>query len=90
MEFSNSLGTYGELIEHGPEGEHMDATVRLVNRATTNQLLGNITRSVEVLGFHEVVPSMNDIFIEAVERYNKDGVVPSVQTENAQNSSLGA
>ncbi|MDP6908420.1 MAG: ABC transporter ATP-binding protein [Flavobacteriales bacterium] len=74
MEFSNSLGTYGELIEHGPEGEHMDATVRLVNDATTNQLLGNIARAVEVLGFHEVVPSMNDIFIEAVERYNKEDV----------------
>ena len=76
MQLSASLGTYGELIDHGPEGDHMDATVRLLNGATTNQLLGNIMRTVEVRGFHEVIPSMNDIFIEAVERYNKEYVKP--------------
>ena len=72
IQLSASLGTYGELLEHGPEGDHMDATVRLVNGATTNQLLGNVMRSVEVTGFQEIIPSMNDIFIEAVERYNKE------------------
>jgi ABC-2 type transport system ATP-binding protein len=74
MQLSASLGTYGELIEHGPEGDHMDATVRLVNGATTNQLLGNIMRTVEVTGFKEIIPSMNDIFIQAVEKYNQDEV----------------
>lgn len=74
MQLSASLGTYGELLHHGPEADHMDATVRLVNGATTNQLLGNIMRSVEVCGFREVIPSMNDIFIEAVQRYNKETV----------------
>ena len=44
----------------------------MVNGATTNQLLGNIMRTVEVTGFQEVIPSMNDIFIEAVERYNEE------------------
>ncbi len=76
MQLSASLGTYGELIEHGPEGDHMDATVRLVNGATTNQLLGNIMRTVEVAGFREVIPSMNDIFIEAVGRYNRENMKP--------------
>lgn len=70
MELGNSLGTYGELIEHGPEEEGLGARVKLVNGATTNQLLGNIMRTVEVTGFQEVIPSMNDIFIQAVERYN--------------------
>lgn len=70
MDLGNSLGTYGELLEHdGAEDAH-EARVKLVNGATTNQLLGNIMRSVEVIGFNEVIPSMNDIFIEAVERYN--------------------
>jgi len=72
MQLGASLGTYGELLSHGPEGDHMDATVKLVNGATTNQLLGNIMRSVEIRGFNEVIPSMNDIFIQAVERYNKE------------------
>lgn len=70
MQLGGSLGTYGELLNHEVEDDHMDATVRLVNGATTNQLLGNIMRTVEVKGFHEVIPSMNDIFIQAVEKYN--------------------
>lgn len=70
MDLGTSLGTYGELQEHdGAENAHK-ARVKLVNGATTNQLLSNIMRSVEVVGFNEVIPSMNDIFIEAVERYN--------------------
>ena len=69
MELSNSLGTYGELIENEEENK-TGTRIRLVNNATTNQLLGNIMRAVEVTGFKEVIPSMNDIFIQAVERYN--------------------
>ena len=72
MQLSSSLGTYGELLNHDVEDDHMDATVRLVNGATTNQLLGNIMRSVEIKGFQEIIPSMNDIFIQAVEKYNKE------------------
>jgi ABC-2 type transport system ATP-binding protein len=72
MALGASLGTYGELLNHDKEADHMDATVRLVNGATTNQLLGNIMRTVNIRGFHEVIPSMNDIFIEAVERYNQE------------------
>lgn len=72
LQLGSSLGTYGELLNHDVEDDHMDATVRLVNGATTNQLLGNIMRTVEIRGFQEVIPNMNDIFIEAVERYNEE------------------
>lgn len=70
MQLGSSLGTYGELIEHESATDNTTATVKLINGATTNQLLGNIMRTVEVKGFTEVIPSMNDIFIQAVERYN--------------------
>lgn len=72
MDLGNSLGTYGELLDHEQEDGQFGAKVKLVNGATTNQLLGNIMRTVEVTGFQEVIPSMNDIFIEAVERYNQE------------------
>lgn len=72
MDLGNSLGTYGELLEHDSAEDAHEARVKLVNGATTNQLLGNIMRTVEVVGFNEVIPSMNDIFIEAVERYNRE------------------
>ena len=75
MQLSSSLGTYGELLNHESDDDHTDATVRLVNGATTNQLLGNIMRTVEVKGFQEVIPSMNDIFIRAVEEYNAKDVI---------------
>lgn len=74
MALGASLGTYGELLNHDKEADHMDATVRLVNGATTNQLLGNIMRAVNIRGFHEVIPNMNDIFIQAVEKYNQEKV----------------
>lgn len=74
--FAAALGTYGELLEHGPEGAYTTARVRLVNGATTNDLLGNVMRTVEIHGFREVLPSMNDIFIRAVEE-SRSEVVPA-------------
>jgi ABC-2 type transport system ATP-binding protein len=59
-------------LSHGPEGSLMEAKVKLVNDATTNLLLGNIMRAVEVHGFREVMPSMNDIFIRAVEESKQE------------------
>jgi ABC-2 type transport system ATP-binding protein len=61
-----ALGTYGELLGHRTENGSTKATVKLINGATTNQLLGNLLRAGEIHGFHETIPSMNDIFIQAV------------------------
>jgi len=66
MNFSNSLGTYGELEDHEHEDDARSAIVKLTGGATTNQLLTNLMRTVEIRGFEEVLPSMNDIFIQAV------------------------
>lgn len=74
MQLGSSLGTYGELLDKKEEESTGRATVKLINGATTNQLLGNIMRAVEVTGFTEVIPSMNDIFIQAVERYNQEKI----------------
>lgn len=68
MDFGHSLGTYGELINHDAEEGLVTAVVRLTGGATTNQLLANIMRTVEVRGFDEILPSMNDVFIQAVEQ----------------------
>lgn len=74
-EFGASLGTYGELKSHDVESGLITANVRLTDGATTNQLLANVMRSVDVQGFEEILPSMNDIFIQAVE-------APEMVTEN--------
>lgn len=67
MGLGPALGTYGELVEHSSENGLTKARVRLLGGASTNQLLGNIMRAGEIHGFREVIPSMNDIFIRAVE-----------------------
>ncbi len=68
IDFGASLGTYGELKSHDVESGLVTANVHLTGGATTNQLLANIMRSVEVRGFEEILPSMNDVFIQAVEK----------------------
>jgi ABC-2 type transport system ATP-binding protein len=75
--FAMALGTYGELLSHGPEGGVMSANVALVNGASTNDLLGNVMRAVQVQSFNEILPSMNDIFIRAVEESKKGQFVKS-------------
>lgn len=56
-----------ELITSKDTGEGVQqATIRLVGDATINQLLGNLINQVELVSFHENIPSFNDIFIKAV------------------------
>ncbi|AYQ35549.1 ABC transporter ATP-binding protein [Runella sp. SP2] len=56
-----------ELITTKDTGEGVQqASIRLVGDATVNQLLGNLIQQVELVSFHENIPSFNDIFIKAV------------------------
>ncbi|MCU4154879.1 ATP-binding cassette domain-containing protein [Carboxylicivirga sp. A043] len=49
---------------------HQTAFVKMLNDATVNQLIGNIINDVQIIGLHEVLPTMNDIFIKVVEQSN--------------------
>jgi len=77
MKFTNALWTGAELVDQTEiEKEHFSAKVRLLNNSSTNDLLNNILPHVEVQGLQEVLPSMNDIFIQAVS-------TPNTNTQNA-------
>jgi ABC-2 type transport system ATP-binding protein len=75
-ENSYSVRYHGELGALSPDFELItskdtsegvqQATIRLVGDATINQLLGNLIKQVELVSFHENIPSFNDIFIKAV------------------------
>ena len=55
-----------ELITTKDSGESLQqATIRIVGDATVNQLVGNLINQVELVSFHENIPSFNDIFIKA-------------------------
>lgn len=66
MKFTNSLWTGFELLDHVEEDGLINARVKLLNNNSTNGLLNAILPNVEVMGLKELLPSMNDIFIQKV------------------------
>ncbi|MEZ4904139.1 MAG: ATP-binding cassette domain-containing protein [Spirosomataceae bacterium] len=56
-----------ELIsqKNGEEGINQ-ANIRIVGQASVNQLVDNLINQVELVAFHENIPSFNQIFIKAV------------------------
>ena len=59
-----------EIVSQSAEGETTDLRVR-VGDTTSNELLRQLIGQADVLSFQEVLPSMNDIFIEAVTANNQ-------------------
>lgn len=59
------------LIEHSlPQGSEQQLVVRLPKEANANDLLHAVMPQAEVLNLREILPSMNDIFIEKVAATN--------------------
>jgi ABC-2 type transport system ATP-binding protein len=62
-----SLPADFEIISRKTDEELLTkATIRLVGDASVNALVGNLISQVELVSFHENIPSFNDIFIKAV------------------------
>jgi ABC-2 type transport system ATP-binding protein len=59
-----------ELMEHRQEDDHYYACIRLQEPDHSNELLQALIREVHIMAFHEQQPSMNDIFIQAVQEQN--------------------
>jgi ABC-2 type transport system ATP-binding protein len=66
--FTNALWTGFELLDIKTEEEGSVAKVKMLNNNTTNQLLNALLPHVEITGLREVIPGMNDIFIEQVNK----------------------
>ncbi len=66
MGFTNSLWTFGKLIEHTIDGDRCKAMVQLVGATKSNQLLHAVMPVAEIYSFKEIVPSMSDIFIAKI------------------------
>ena len=64
--FTNALWSGFELLDLHEEQEMSVARVKMLNNQTTNQLLSVLLPHVEVVGLHEVIPDMNDIFIQQI------------------------
>ena len=64
--FTNALWTGFDLLDLKDDGDHSLARVKMLDGLTPNDLLTRLLPEVQVLGFHEIIPSMNDIFIKKV------------------------
>jgi ABC-2 type transport system ATP-binding protein len=71
LNFQRHLNSNFQLLEQTEKTGMFQAKVRKLNISGENELLSLILPHVHVTSFNEVLPSMNDIFIKAVESSNQ-------------------
>ena len=71
ISFANALWSGYELLERDQiDQTHYTARVKLLGNNTLNNLLQTLIPNVEIKSVRELIPSMNDIFIEVVNHQN--------------------
>ncbi|MBW6533783.1 MAG: ATP-binding cassette domain-containing protein [Mariniphaga sp.] len=73
-----ALGRNFKILEHTESEKENHLQVQYLNGDSNNDLLQAIMPAAEILSFEEIIPSMNDVFIKAVNESNN-------QTKNAKN-----
>ncbi len=68
--FSASLTADYEIIENIQMNGKSTLKVRILNNLSPNDLLSKMLQFGKIVSFNEVIPSMHDIFIEAVKNNN--------------------
>jgi len=72
MGFANSLWTGFELLEHSTDEDKITtAMVKMLNNNTLNDLLSVVLESVKVISVREIIPTMDELFIQFVNEKNK-------------------
>ena len=66
-----SLDSNYTLVSDREDAGVKKAMIKVNNYSSDNRLLSMVLPAVEVVGFNQVVPSMNDIFIQVVQDYNR-------------------
>ncbi len=82
VSFANALWAGYELLDKKMiENNHHAATIKLLAKNKVNDLLSTLIPNVEIRGLKEVVPTMNDIFIETVQGNQSTNDLKSNLTE---------
>ncbi|OQX97367.1 MAG: ABC transporter ATP-binding protein [Bacteroidetes bacterium 4572_117] len=71
--FSASVSANYKIEEVRTENGLTICRTKLLNGTTTNHLISTMLPYGELVGMNEVIPSINDIFIQVVEKENKKG-----------------
>lgn len=67
LAFTNALWVNFELLDHTEENGLRKARIKLLNEARVNDLLHAVLPHSQIHSVNEVVPGMNEIFIEVVQ-----------------------
>ena len=62
-----TLGNQFKILAHNEDEEENSLRVQHLNGGSNNKLLQTIMPAAEILAFEEIIPSMNDVFIKAVQ-----------------------
>lgn len=72
MDLGISLWAAFELVKNEPQEDHAVAHIRIPEGTNLNQLLGALIPNIDIISVRELVPDMNQIFIEAVNKFNSE------------------
>ena len=70
-EVDQALGRQFKILEHSEDEKLNRLRVQHLNGGSNNKLLQALMPAAEIVSFKEVIPSMNDVFIRAVEESDK-------------------
>ena len=68
---TSALGYQFKILEHSEQERENHLKVQYLNGNSNNELLLSLIPVSEIRSFEEVIPSMNDVFIKAVEESNR-------------------
>jgi len=67
----DSLGKQFKILDHAENEKENRLRVQHLDGGSNNKLLNALMPVAEIISFEEVIPSMNDVFIQAVEESDK-------------------
>lgn len=77
MDLGIGLWADFELLSNTMENEKHVAEIRLLGNRKLNDLLGALIPHVQLISAHEIIPDMDQIFIEAVLKFNAESDLKS-------------
>jgi|LakMenE18May11ns_1017448.scaffolds.fasta_scaffold9957260_2 ABC-2 type transport system ATP-binding protein len=80
--FTNALWTGCTLISHETDGEQIKANIQLTGTTTPNQVLQQLIPHVSINGIKEMLPTMNEIFIQKVKAAGEEEITEKSSTNS--------
>ena len=71
-DFNPSHDAKFKILEHEESGFLKQLKVQLLNGHNNNDFLMSLVNQFEIVSFKEIIPSMNDVFIQVVEQNNRE------------------